>query len=75
MNKVTNIDYDLTEFNYISDIHLDSIPNSLYNMQEIVKSLMSNVQKTDTLIIMGDFANSNEYTERFLEKSINILKM
>lgn len=68
MSKITNIDYYLTEFNYTSDIHLDSIPNSLDNMQEIVKSLISNVQKTDTLIIMGDFANSNEYTERFLEE-------
>lgn len=68
MIKVTNIDYDLTEFNYTSDIHLDSIPNSLYNMEEVIKSLLSDIQMTDTLIIMGDFANSNKYTERFLEE-------
>lgn len=68
MIKVTNIGYDLTEFNYTSDIHLDSIENSLDNMGEVIKSLTSDVQKTDTLIIMGDFANNNEYAERFLEE-------
>lgn len=52
MIKVTNIGYDLTEFNYTSDIHLDSIENSLDNMGEVINSLTSNVQKTDTLIIM-----------------------
>lgn len=50
MIKVTNIGYDLSEFNYTSDIHLDSIENSLDNMGEVINSLTSNVQKTDTLI-------------------------
>lgn len=75
MIKVTNIGYDLTEFNYTSDIHLDSIENSLDNMGEVINSLTSNVQKTDTLIIMGDFANNNEYTERFLEEIHKYFKL
>lgn len=73
MIKVTNIDYDLTEFNYTSDIHLDSIENSLDNMGEVINSLTSNVQKTDTLIIMVTLPTTTNTLKDFWKKFINIL--
>lgn len=37
MIKITNIDYQLTEFNYTSDIHPDGIINNLDNIGKVIR--------------------------------------
>ena len=65
--NITNINYELKDFNYISDIHADFYADTYPFFNSILKEWIKNSQKSDIVIVAGDLANRNKV-------SYNVLK-
>lgn len=60
------INYELKDFNYTSDLHVDHYKDKV-DLRYIPEWFMKDVNKSDVLIIAGDFSNNNNDTYKILD--------